>query len=262
MGHNLSERAPPSGPPAGTPTDVIVRSEAHRFDLVTQRDHAALAGRLIEAWRTDDFCDRRSRPTVLLATREHDNGWREEDAEPMVDPAGRPYDFIAVPDAVKKRIWPRAVARLAALEPAAAALVAQHALRILRDRRGDPAWASFFTELETERDRLLRLTGQAGPAGRDAFLRDYRLVYLGDVLSLVFCNNWTRPLRVEGYEVRLAGTVLEVTPDPFDGAVIALSVPARRIPARPYPTDADLRTALETAAIVNLTGTCRGRPVT
>lgn len=237
---------------------MIVRTDASGLYLITQPDHARLAARLIEAWRADGLPERPSRQVILLATREHDNGWHEEDAAPTVDAEGRPHDFIGVPDPVKWRIWPRGVARLADTDPAAAALVAQHALRIFCAHRADPAWAPFFAEIEAARDRLLGITGQRGPAARARFLQDYRFVYLGDVLSLFFCNRWTHPVRAEGYELRPTAEGVEVAPDPFEGATVPLSVRAGRIPARQYQSDRDLRSALELADWVELTGTCRG----
>ena len=51
---------------------------------------------------------------------------------------------------------------------------------------------------------------------------------------------------------------LKITPDPFAGNVVALDVTARRVPARRYTSDGDLRETLARAAIVRLTGVARG----
>lgn len=50
------------------------------------------------------------------------------------------------------------------------------------------------------------------------------------------------------------GGWVQITPDPFDGAIVSLDVPARRIPARRYASDADLRDTIARAPIVRLTG--------
>ena len=111
--------------------------------------------------------------------------------------------------------------------------------------------------MEAMRDRIL----DAGAYGNrlSALREDYRMVYLGDLLSLIFCCGWQDPFAREGYDVVLRGTTLEVWPDPFDGRTIALGVRARRIPARRYATDAELRCVLTEAPEEVVTGTATGR---
>ena len=75
---------------------MIVRNDEDTFLLITQPDHAQLAETLVSAIRTEPALTGPARRTILLATREHDNGWAEVDALPMVDPAtGRPCDFMS-----------------------------------------------------------------------------------------------------------------------------------------------------------------------
>ena len=94
--------------------------------------------------------------SILLAVEEHDNGWREVEAAPLVDGAtGRVLDFIGAPDETRRSVWPRGVDRLAA-SPYAAALVAQHACTSTGATGTIPGWAPFFTEMETRRDRHLQ----------------------------------------------------------------------------------------------------------
>lgn len=241
---------------------MIVRSRAGSLELVTQQDHAGLAADLIEQWHDDDFAARPSRPIVLLATREHDNGWREPDAAPEVDPATRrPYDFITAPDAVKQPIWPRALARLAGVKPLAAALVAEHALTVYARHKDQPSWRQFFEKMTAERERLLCRSGVDREQQRQEFANDYRFVYLADVLSLVFCNGWTDPFEAAGYRFVLSGDTLRISPDPFAGATIPLTVRARLIANRPYESDADLRATLAEARQIMITGRAVGPEV-
>src|SRR5215213_8305992 len=91
---------------------MIVRRDPTHLLLITQPDHAALAAAVMDAWR-HPLPDAPVRDVVLLATREHDNGWYEEDAAPLVDETtGRILDFMTAPDSVRQGIWPRAVERL------------------------------------------------------------------------------------------------------------------------------------------------------
>jgi hypothetical protein len=238
---------------------MIVRDDDTSFLLITQPDHARLARDIVAAIRTEPVLDTAARDTVLFATLEHDNGWLEVDAAPTIDPAtGRPCDFINGPAHVKHELWPRGIARVARTDARAAALVAEHALTVYHYRAAEPEWRSFFGPITALRDDLLRQVMAAHGPARDAFAEQYRCVRLGDVFSLQFCNGWTDPHETFGYRATLHGHHLVITPDPFAGAVIPLRVMARRIPARPYASDADLRAAMGESVPELLEGDARG----
>jgi hypothetical protein len=230
--------------------------------LVTQPDHARLAAALISAWTADTGVPAASRPAVLFAIEQHDNGWREIDAAPALNAAtGRPYDFTDTPPEVKQDIWPRGVGRLAADSPLAAALVAHHALALYAHRRQDPAWQAFFSRLEQLHTGLLQECAAATGPARETFERSYDLLRLGDLLSLVFCNRWTDPMEARGYRITLGPAdeqALLVSPDPFGGACIHFEVAARVIPDRRYRSDDDLRAAVRDGNVMTLNGTARG----
>jgi len=235
---------------------MIIRPAIDHLLLVTQPDHAALAGAVMAAWRADGLPAHPEREEVLLAVREHDHGWLEPDAAPTVDPAtGAPEDFLDAPVSVRQAVWPRGTARLAGAHPYAAALVAHHALNVYRRHRRDAAWQTFFAAMETAQQTALDRVPAAERAG---WPDDYRFLFLGDLISLVFCHGWTQPFEGDRYRLILTGTIVEITPDPFDGGEVPLSVTARRIPARRYASDDDLRRTLAAAPTVVLEGTARG----
>jgi hypothetical protein len=250
---------------------MIVREAGEWLWLVTQPDHAALAADLMSAWRADGLPDRPTREAALFATARHDLGWIDYDREPAVDATtGRPFDFMSAPVEVKQGVWRRALLELPHLSTYAAALVAQHALRIFRRFRGDAAWQDFFDAMEQARDQWfttdVRPDATRGGAvdppadARRTFLQDYAVVGTGDLLSLTFCNDWRSPQLTEGYAVAMIGDELRVAPDPFDGARVPFEVRARRIPHRPYRSDADLRTTLSGAEETVLAGLAVGVP--
>lgn len=178
---------------------MIIRRDRESFLLVTQPDHAALSSAIMDAWRADRLPDHPARALILFATREHDNGWIEPDAAPIVDVATRrPHDFISAPDEVKQSIWPRALSRIGAHDPLAASLIAAHALYVYRRHRTDPAWRPFFEEIAATRERLLHQAGIPTPE-RERLDADYRFLFLGDLLSLVFCNGWQEPVEGGGH---------------------------------------------------------------
>ena len=63
---------------------------------------------------------------------------------------------------------------------------------------------------------------------------------------------------MEGYEVVLEGTRLVVTPDPFAGVAVDLTVSARALPLRPYWSQDDLDAAWAEADTVTLAGRAIG----
>jgi uncharacterized protein DUF3891 len=227
---------------------MIVRALADGVQLITQPDHAHVA------WTFMGRClplnARTRRDAILHAIREHDNGWAEEDAAPTVDPAtGHVVDFVSAPFAVRQRVWPRGVARLAG-DPWAAALVAQHAITVYDRFRSNVDWRSFFAEMEQSRDAMI--AGSGVPF--DDFLADYAFVRLADLISLTFCADWTDEQRFGAWRVNRSGDRLAVTPDAFGGKEIPIAVTARELPRQTFASDADLRAAIARSPTVTLRG--------
>jgi hypothetical protein len=234
---------------------MIVRPHGSAQLLVTQPDHAALAGRIMEYWVADAFAAAPRRTDILLAIAEHDNGWREVDAAPLIDAeTGRVLDFIHAPDAVRQGVWPRGVERLAHA-PYAAALVAQHAIEIYARYRPAPAWQSFFSGLEAARERHL----QRASVGLEDLRRDYLFVRAGDVISLTFCTGWRdeQPIGSE-YVVRARDNELVVTPDPFDGRTVPIETAAVEVPAAPFTSAANALDAFKRGEPRRMTGVVHG----
>jgi hypothetical protein len=227
---------------------VIVRQTGDALQLITQPDHAALASAIMQ--HSVALAGHPRRPSILLAIAEHDNGWREPDAVPLVDPAtGVPLDFISAPIEVRQGVWPRGVARLAS-DPWAASLVAQHALAIFERYRGDAAWTRFFAEMETVRRTMLETSRRS----IDELVADYRFLGLGDLISLTFCNGWTEVERFQDWTVQLSGSRVVVSPDLFRGDSIPIAIDAREIPRRAYRNDVELRKELANAATTSVRG--------
>jgi len=227
---------------------VIVRQSGDVLQLITQPDHAALAGEIIA--HAVALAEHPRRSSILLAVAEHDNGWTEPDAAPLIDPAtGLPFDFIGAPLEVRQGVWPRGVARLAD-DPWAAALVAQHAIVIFKRYRSDPQWTKFFAAMESTRQLLVEASGLLLPE----LLADYWFLGLGDLISLTFCNGWTDEQAFDPWSVRLTGSQIAVSPDLFDGNSIPIAIVAKEIPRREYRDEAELREACANARLTSLQG--------
>jgi hypothetical protein len=197
---------------------MILRPHGATRVAITQPDHAALAGRIMRAWRANGLPTSARRDEILLAVSAHDNGWQEIDAQFLIDPAtGDVLDFMTVSGNIKRGVWPRAISRLSET-PYAAALVAHHAAHVYTRYRADPEWVAFFPEMEVIRD---------GFASRDELLGDYLFLRIGDLASLTFCTAANMQVGEFGYTVRLDGDCLTIDPDPFEGADVPLQVSGR-----------------------------------
>jgi hypothetical protein len=206
---------------------VIIRTSGDELLLIQQIDHAALAERLISAWRPGDLPESPTRAEILLATRRHDDGWVDEDLAPLVDPAtGGLLDYVHAPDDVRRGIWPRGVERLSAF-PYPAALVAQHALHLFDKYSTDRDWTAFFARMERLRAANL---AAAAPLTEEELRRDYFFVRMADLLSLQFCDDWREPQRFGDFESCWDGTHLTIAPDPFGGSTVSMTITARRLP--------------------------------
>ena len=236
---------------------MIIRPNGATQLLITQPDHAELAARIMRRWRNNGFPHASDRSAILLAIEAHDNGWCEVDVSPLVDRAtGRILDFVEAPDPIKRDVWPRGVARLAAA-PHAAALVAQHALHIYRRHRDQPDWADFFADMEAARDHHLRRAAMTLEDVR----RAYFFLRIGDLTSLTFCNGWTEVQSDDsgsGVTIRLSGARVIVTPDPFEGEEIPFEVPARELPNRVFGSAAEALAAYSRAGQVKVRGVAAG----
>lgn len=239
---------------------MIVRPDGESWLLIRQPDHAALAADIAAAWRADGVPDRSTREVLLDATRDHDCGWADEDDAPTVNPeTGTPWDFIHLPLERRQEVWARAM-RLLDDRPHVAALVAHHALTAYARYDGQPEWREFFRRMERERDRRVSdLASQEGVTF-DGFLRDYATLRACDLISLAVCHGWQDTFELDYYRGVPMGATLLLTPDPFGGAEVAWRVAARRIPRRPYASDADLQSTVATAPLEWVTGRLQGQP--
>src|SRR5690625_7747874 len=73
---------------------MIVVSTDGSLRLIEQEHHAHLTGALAARMPFGAL----DHAAFVAAARVHDNGWREADATPTVDRAGRPHTFSSAPD--------------------------------------------------------------------------------------------------------------------------------------------------------------------
>jgi hypothetical protein len=230
-------------------TVLLPRPDGDLLRLVTQPDHAHFAAEALALFRVPELAAHPRRNALLRAVRLHDNGWRELDAAPPVDPgSGLPYGFIELPLRPRLEAWERGTARYADSDPYVALLATQHALALHADRREEEGWRELLPQLEERRADLLARCDLS----EAALAADYRWLELADALSLAACGGWTRPVHRLGYTFRRVaqtsdGEHLELSPFPLAGQT-TLTVPSRVVAARRYRGDAVLGAALAEAS--------------
>jgi len=215
---------------------MIVVPEDSAFLLITQPDHAHLAGEILSLWRAGGLPDNPRRDDLLFAAREHDNGWREADAAPRWDAErGRPHDFITLPARERIEVWERGACRFAAERPYASLLIARHALNLFGGRRGEEGWDRLLDFLEDFARDLLEQTG----VEPETLEKDYRWIDLADQISLAACARRREPAGRHGVRIVPRDGAIGLDPFPLAGAT-TFRVACRRIPARSYRGDANL----------------------
>ena len=207
----------------------------------------------MEEWTAGGLPSHSRRESILHAVEAHDNGWLDVDGVPVRTADGHVADFMTLPIADRRAVWPRGVNRLAD-DPFAAALVAEHSIFIFDRFRADADWAPFFAAQGVLRAKY---TAAAG-VSLEELQRDYAFLRIADLVSLTFCNRWTESQDIFGHRIAGdGGEIVRVTPDPFSGETVSLEIEARVIPNHVYRKDDDLATAWHSAPTTTLTGVCR-----
>ncbi len=116
---------------------MVVRETPAGWYLVTQPEHAQLAGKLARRWSVEALpgC---TEPEFLEAVARHDIGWREFDARPRLTPDGAPLSFLNWPLEEAVQAWTRSIAEAAGLGRLAGYVVTQHFAALARMALGRP----------------------------------------------------------------------------------------------------------------------------
>jgi hypothetical protein len=175
---------------------MLVTRRADHLTLVTQPDHARLAGRLGELWGNDRFAVPVARRALLIAATHHDDGWLALDERPEhSEPAARPAHFTEMPLHRTVGHYSEGVESVYARDLRAGALVGMHFSGFYTGRWGlaaaappsDPLAAEVVATQEARWMPALRESwGYRGP--RSAFdaatWHAYEVLQALDLLSL------------------------------------------------------------------------------
>jgi hypothetical protein len=268
---------------------MIVQEQGDELILIRQTDHAMLSGFFAREWGSELF--RRPEPfeSVRLAAAEHDNGWRDWELQPKIDPRTRlPYSFMSLPTEEHMELYQRGIERVVKSDRYAGLLVSLHASGLYdRARATIPGYSAkyvkateselvntFLQNLKLQQLRL-KVDLRGDPAIRD-FVQDKllennaRRLEALDRLSLYFCMSSEPhhatidnvPIDDQGSEVdwdlRADGpNSVALGPYPFRREPLQFSILTRRVPKRLYSNSLDFQKTLAHAPYTALSFTLR-----
>jgi hypothetical protein len=266
---------------------MIVQEQGDQLILIRQTDHAVLSGFFAREWGNELFQRPEPFESLCLAASEHDNGWREWELQPQIDPKTRlPYSFMSIPTDTHIELYQRGIERVVKADRYAGLLTSMHASGLYdRARATIPGYsAKYVKSTESElvsgflqglklQQLRLKVDLRADTASKDfvqekLLERNSRRVEALDRLSLYFCMNGTPhdstiesvPVDDEGsevdWELRPDGAnAVSLGPYPFRREPLQVSILVRRVPKRLYTGSLDFQTTLARAPYTALSFT-------
>lgn len=258
---------------------MIVQEQGDQLILIRQTDHAVLSGFFAREWGNDLFQRPEPFESLLLAASEHDNGWRDWELQPQIDPKTRlPYSFMSIPTDAHIELYQRGIERVVKSDRYAGLLVSMHASGLYdRARATIPGFSAKYvksTESELVNGFLQGLKLQQlrlkvdlrADAGKKEFVQDKlleansRRLEALDRLSLYFCMSSVPhdatidavPVDDQGsevdWELRPRGpNAVSLGPYPFRREPLQVSILVRRVPKRLYANSLEFQNTLARA---------------
>ena len=254
---------------------MIVQEQGDQLVLIRQTDHATLSGFFAREWGNELFKRVEPYESLRLAASEHDNGWREWELQPELDPRTRlPYSFMSLPTETHTALYQRGIERVVKTDRYAGMIVSMHAAGLYdRARATIPGYSAkyvkaneaeqvsqFLQTIKLQQLRLkvdLRADAKTKPYAEEKFLNAHaRLLEAFDRLSLYFCMGGAHDATIDGVPLDDAGTevdlelrpmglnTISVGPYPFRKEPMQISILTRRIPKRMYANSEEFRKTL------------------
>jgi hypothetical protein len=226
-------------------------TDAAAWWLITQPDHAALAGDLAAAIRSPHVPSLDDE--VIQAISLHDAGWAALDGggdrgggevtpiPPHISHA-RPASFLEIPIRLYLPVWAASIAKAESISPIGGFIVSEHfcrigemALNLKPCCDADTTHLRDFLNRESERKARLTKVDCHSALERNLLVD---VLQFCDLLSLYLCCGAREtvefPQRFNGQVIRLTciGDVFQIEPSMF-GSGVSLGVSARRYPPLP-----------------------------
>jgi hypothetical protein len=235
---------------------MIVRSQSDgTIVMITQNDHAKLAGLFAAHWGNRRFERPRPYATVVRAAQYHDGGWLRYETNPYLDPVtGKSPNYQQVPnDAPQLAAYQWAIDMLTEVDGYTGLLVSKHRTGLWQSRYNavrqpppgpprklSPDIESFIARNESRQSAI------AAGLDRDEVALNYNLLQVWDLMSLYICSTEQhKECTIEpvpttyssanggGTPVRMTPTspsTIAIDPFPFDQAPLEAAVVFRQLP--------------------------------
>ncbi len=250
---------------------MIVRESEEGWFIITQPDHANLSGEIMARWGNEEFSPPEPYDEVLFAIYEHDNGWKEWEDAPQVNPAnGFPMSFLEMDPKMSFGIWRRCFGRYSETHPYVSALIALHFDR-LNERFYRPGSKhnleirtlakTLHTEIEEFVLKMLKVAlpgskENQSPLPEEVVQTNLRFVQIGDLISLILCRGVQDLVTLNDVPIDYKGSRGEITlraiapysygmsPSPFSPGEFTVSVRGRRLKQKKFKSSRELQDAL------------------
>src|SRR6266850_1335398 len=122
-----SQRTRISGVAAYEGSAMIIQEHGDHLILIRQTDHAVLSGFFARELGNEIFARPEPLESFQLAAAEHDNGWKEWELQPRIDPVSfLPYSFMSLPTREHIDLYRRGIERVVKVDRYAGLLVSLH----------------------------------------------------------------------------------------------------------------------------------------
>ncbi|KQL34332.1 DUF3891 family protein [Psychrobacillus sp. FJAT-21963] len=169
---------------------MIILEREQSYVMVTQNDHAKIAGKIAQNCKKDYFFELERTPEVLLAIKEHDRGWIELDTSPVWnDKTDKPYSFIDYPTELKIPFYKKGLDEVEKMSKYAGLLCSLHYSSLLHDATQSVV-KEFWNEEKQRKKRLSKELGLKENADKnETLMYQLDLLKFSDYLSLYISLN-------------------------------------------------------------------------
>ena len=241
---------------------MIRRDVKEGWVLINQHDHAELSGEIMTFWGNKEFSRPEPYDEVLFALRGHDNGWKEWDSSPRINPVNQyPMNFLEITSSDQADIWRRCFKRHSVLHPYGSALIALHFGKLneksLNKNSNNNMAKSLHNEIIDFVSNMLKIN--ALDLNLSSLPKDVQvnlgLVQVGDIVSLALCHGWSSneikyaPLNYDSSLTTLSlqssdGSNFTIRPYPFAEPSLRFQVRGRKLKQKKFSNDTELRQML------------------
>ncbi len=241
---------------------MIRREKNDGWILITQHDHAGLAGQVMEYWGNGEFAKPEPCDEVLFAVRSHDSGWREWDSLPKISPeSGYPANFSEMNPLEQCEIWSRCYKPYSITHTYASSLIALHFSKFnqsnIRKHPDLEPLKSFQNDImRFVEDKLdVEITNDSLAEIPAEVRTNLKLLQIGDIISLALCHGWRSieiteaPFDYNGSETTIKlksqdGFNYQIAPYPFCDLSLKFSIRGKKLDTKTFLDDQELREKL------------------